>query len=219
MRYKGIVFDLDGTLVNSLEDLTDACNDVMDSYRLPQKTYEEGRRLIGRGLRNLIKGALPKAMAEDVLVLDEAERRIKTAYAKRYTNKTRPYPGIVSLLETLKAKGISFGVCTNKPDDAAKMVVAALFNAGDFVDIRGQRNDKPRKPDPAQTLEVAAKMGVRPEECLYVGDSSIDYETGKNAGMQPVLCLWGFGDKKQLLAYDDAACIQEAGELTALIEQ
>ncbi len=207
-RYNGIIFDLDGTLIDSLEDLTDACNEVMLHYNLPPKNYEEAKKLIGRGLRVLIQRALPKEMAEDDALVDEATALMKSYYAKRYTNKTKPYDGIMALIRYLHVHNIPFGVCTNKPDNAAKIIIDTLFDSNDFVDVVGQNEGKPRKPDPTQTLELAEKMGVSPEKCIYMGDSVVDYETAKNAGMLPVLCTWGFTEPEKLMTYDDAIWIR-----------
>ncbi len=161
-RYSGIIFDLDGTLINSLEDLVDACNQVMLHYGLELKSYQEGKKLIGRGLRNLIKRAVTPEMAKDEALVDEAVALMKAEYAKRYTHKTMAYDGIRDLLRYLHVHKIPFAVCTNKPDSAAKTIVDALFDISEFVDVVGQNDNKPRKPDPTQTLEVAAKMGVAP---------------------------------------------------------
>ncbi|MEF9917868.1 MAG: HAD family hydrolase [Eubacterium sp.] len=207
-KYDGIIFDLDGTLVNSLEDLVDACNTVMRHYGCPLKTYEEGKKLIGRGLRNLIQRALTKELSENEQIVDEALAIMKIAYAKCYVHKTKAYEGIQDLLRYLHCHNIPFAVCTNKPDDAAKIIVETIFSNDKFVDVVGQNDDKPRKPDPTQTLEVAAKMGVNPEKCIYMGDSAIDYKTAKNAGMLPVLCTWGFTEPKELMKYTDAIWIK-----------
>ncbi|MDO4289042.1 MAG: HAD-IA family hydrolase [Eubacterium sp.] len=206
--YKGIIFDLDGTLINSLEDLTDALNQVMKRYGCPLKTYEEGRRLIGRGLKNLVFRALGAPLNQDEALVEEALALMKAEYAKRYVYKTQPYEGIRDLLRYLHVHRIPFAVCTNKPDAAAKKIVETLFEDDTFVAVVGQNEGKPRKPDPTQTLEVAAKMGVAPGECIYMGDSMVDYETAKNAGMLPVLCTWGFEDQEKLLACGDAIWIK-----------
>lgn len=206
--YKGVIFDLDGTLINSLEDLVDALNQVMKHYDLPLKTYAEGKKLIGRGLRNLVSRALDAPMNQDEALVDEALACMREAYAKRYVRKTVPYEGISDLLRYLHVHRIPFAVCTNKPDAAAKEIVATLFPDDKFVAVVGQNEGKPRKPDPTQVFEVAEQMGVAPAECIYMGDSMVDYNTAKNAGMLPVLCTWGFEDVEKLMACDDAIWIK-----------
>lgn len=206
--YKGIIFDLDGTLINSLEDLTDALNQVMKHYDQPLKTYEEGKRLIGRGLRNLVIRALGEPINQDETTIDEALALMRKEYAKRYVYKTEPYEGIRDLLRYLHVHRIPFAVCTNKPDAAAKEIVSTLFEDDQFVAVVGQNEGKPRKPDPTQVFEVAEKMGLKPSECIYMGDSMVDYETAINAGMLPVLCTWGFEEIDKLMACDDAIWIK-----------
>lgn len=191
-KYKGIIFDLDGTLINSLEDLIDSCNAIMKFYEFPTYSYEAGKKLIGRGLRNLIKDAIPEKYRDDDVFIDTLTEMLQSEYTTRYTKKTKPYPGILKLLNYLKANNIPFGVCTNKPDPMAKSLVSILFKDFDFVDVIGYTNDELRKPNPETTLALAERMGVKREECLYVGDSTVDYETAINAEMLPVLCTWGF---------------------------
>ena len=214
-KYDGIIFDLDGTLINSLEDLTDACNTMLAHYGLPAKTYEEGKTLIGCGLRVMTKRALPDEMAADEALVDKALALLKADYKTRYTNKTVPYKGIKELLRYLYVENIPYAVCTNKPIEAAREIVNTLFPVNDFVDVIGQQEGQPRKPDPTQTLALAKRMGVAPERCIYMGDSVVDYETAKNAGMLPVLCTWGFTrNLDDFKAFDDAIWINKPMRVT-----
>jgi phosphoglycolate phosphatase len=212
-KYQGIIFDLDGTLVDSLEDLIDSTNVMLASYGYPQKTYAQGRLLIGRGIRKLVEGALPEAVQGDTALLDEAEQRMKAEYKRRYTNKTVPYPGIPELLAFLTGKGIPFGVSTNKPIEAARSIAWTLFGKEIFVDVIGQQAGQHRKPEPTQTLNLAKAMGVAPADCIYMGDSWVDYETAVNAGMLPVLCSWGFSTPEQLAEFSDAVLIHSPAEI------
>lgn len=191
-KYKGIIFDLDGTLINSLEDLIDSCNAIMKYHKFPTYSYEAGKKLIGRGLRNLTRDGIPEEYRDDEPFVDELTKMLLADYMTHYTKKTKPYPGIINLLNYLKANDIPFGVCTNKPDLMAKSLVSILFKDYDFIDVIGYTIDELRKPNPQATLALAERMGVKHEECLYVGDSTIDYETAINAEMLPVLCSWGF---------------------------
>lgn len=195
-KYKGVIFDLDGTLINSLEDLIDSCNEIMKYYEFPTYSYEDGKKLIGRGLRNLTKDAIPEKYQSDDVFIDKLTDMIRAEYAKRLIKKTRPYKGIINLLDALTVRDIPMAVLTNKPDPAAKAIVNALFKDYKFIDVIGFTRDEIRKPNPKVTLALAEKMGVKPEECLYVGDSTVDYETAINAGMLPVLGTWGFEDPK-----------------------
>ncbi|PKM54251.1 MAG: phosphoglycolate phosphatase [Firmicutes bacterium HGW-Firmicutes-4] len=203
-KYKGIIFDLDGTLVNSLEDLIDSVNGIMRYHQFPVHSYEEGKKFIGRGLRNLTRDALPEKYRDDEGFVDKLTEMVRSEYANNYQKKTRPYPGITKLLDYLKNHNIPWSVCTNKPDNEAKALVKALFSDYDCVDVQGFTRDELRKPNPEITLELVAKMGLKPQECLYVGDSVVDYETALRAGMLPVLCTWGFESFEVLTKLDDA---------------
>ncbi|MGL4605952.1 MAG: HAD family hydrolase [Eubacteriaceae bacterium] len=206
-KYKGVIFDLDGTLINSLEDLIDSCNEIMKYYEFPVYSYEDGKKLVGRGLRNLAKDAIPEKYQEDDTFIDKITEMIKAEYAKRLTKKTRPYPRITELLDYLTTNEIPMAILTNKPDPAAKAIVKALFSQYKFVDVVGFTRDAIRKPNPEATLALAKKMGVAPEECLYVGDSTVDYETAINAGMLPVLVTWGFEDPKVITKLEQSIWI------------
>lgn len=206
-QYQGIIFDLDGTLIDSIGDLTDALNRTLAHYNLAPKTYEEGMKLIGRGIRNLVKSALPTELSEDEALVDEATEIMLKEYGSAMVVKTKPYDGITDLLRHLHVHKIPYAICTNKPDAAAKVIVRELFQYDYFVDVVGQNEGVPRKPDPGQTLAICEKMGLKPEECIYMGDSSVDYHTAKNAGMLPVLCTWGFTLAEDLDKYDDAMLV------------
>lgn len=186
---------------------------MLASYGYPQKTYEQGRLLIGRGIRKLVEGALPAALRDDTALLDEAERRMKAEYKRRYTNKTVPYAGIPGLLAFLADRGIPCGICTNKPIEAARSIAWTLFGKEPFVDVIGQQAGQHRKPEPTQTLALAKAMGVAPADCIYMGDSWVDYETAVNAGMLPVLCSWGFSTPEQLSEFSDAVLIHSPEEV------
>jgi len=216
-KYKAIVFDLDGTLIDSLEDLIDSCNTVMEQHGFPTYSYENGKRLIGRGLRNLTRDAMPEQYRGDDAFVDELTDSLRVVYGQNYTRKTKPYQGIMAVLDYLQAKHIPFGVCTNKPDKMAKALVTFLFGAYDFVEVVGFISDEQRKPNPTATLALAQKMGVQPEDCLYVGDSLVDYQTGTNAGMLPVLCRWGFESPEVMKKLEDALWIDQPEQIIAAL--
>lgn len=206
--YRGIVFDLDGTLVDSIEDLTDSLNIVLDYYDLPPKTYQEARHLVGRGLRNLIIAALPRKLRHIDSIVDEALAKMMEEYQKRLIRKTKPYEQIPYVLGYLNRHGIPFAVCSNKADEFVRQITRTLFADIDFAEQAGMHAAMPRKPDPTQTFAILKEMGLRPEECLYIGDSVTDYETARNAGMQSVLVTWGFSDESELKAYEEAILIR-----------
>ena len=214
---KGVIFDLDGTLLNSLADLIDACNTMLNHYGLESVSYDLGKTYIGNGVRKLVMRALPEKMAEDEKFVDEAEAYFKAEYKTRFTNKTKPYDGILDLLNELQKKGIPMGICTNKPQEAALVIVDTILDKKIFVDVVGQQADKPRKPDPTLTLGVAEQMGLAPENLIYVGDSVVDYENSQNAGMLPVMCTWGFSEPEKLRALEGCVCVDHPLEILNLL--
>lgn len=208
-KYKGIVFDLDGTLADTIEDLTDSLNMMLDYYGLLPKTYDEGRRLVGHGLRDLVKKSLPRKMFRNKKMVDEALARMKDEYTRRYISKTRPFPGVPELLEYCQRHEIPIAVNTNKPDEPANYIVNRLFPDIHFTIIQGQREDVPKKPDPTGVLEIVKQMGLKPEECIYMGDSEVDHDTAINAGMMPVLVTYGYTPAEKIKQFEDSIWIKE----------
>lgn len=195
MAYRAAVFDLDGTLLNTLADLADSGNELLASYGMaphPEKAY---RYFVGNGSRKLMERILPGRTPEQI---DEALARYKAIYEKRLTVKTTPYTGILEMLSALRARGVRMAVCTNKHVSAAEVLIRKYFPADSFDAYEGDCPGVPRKPDPAHVRIVLDKMGVGPEEAVYLGDSGVDMQTAVNAGVLPVGVLWGFREKEEL---------------------
>ena len=218
MQYKAVIFDLDGTLINSLEDLADSVNLMLSSYDFPQHTLEEYRYFVGNGSRRLIERSLPSEKAAATGFVDQALAKYKEIYEGRILEKTRSYKGIVEMLDKLQEKKIPLAICTNKHMEAADMIVKILFKPGIFQEVIGDRKGYPRKPDPTTVLEIAAKLGVRPEETAYLGDSSVDMQTAVNAGFLPVGVLWGFRGKDELLENGAKVLLERPAELLEKVE-
>ena len=181
--YKGIIFDLDGTLINTLEDLADSVNEALEQMGYPTWKTEDYRLKIGRGFRRLVENSVPEDVKEDEAVIEQMIGFFVEAYDRRYLNKSHPYEGIDELLDKLTAKGIFLAVNSNKRTDYTEKLIDKLFHRIPCV---------PKKPDPAGALELCERMGLSPEQVLYVGDSGTDMETGKNAGMDTIGVGWGF---------------------------
>ena len=190
----GILFDLDGTLLNTLEDLKDAVNYTLRHYGCPERTTEEIRQFVGNGAERLIRLSLP-GKENDPLVA-EALEQFRGYYAAHSQVKTCPYPGIVAALEALK-KAYPVAIVSNKPDIAVKPLCRDYF--GDIYAL-GESDGCPRKPAPDMVYKAMAEIGV--DKCVYVGDSDVDVVTARNAGMPCLSVLWGFRDR---------ACIESAG--------
>ncbi len=194
MKRIGILFDLDGTLLNTLDDLADAVNHTLRLFGCPERTLEEVRRFVGNGARQLIQLALPgKADDPDV---DTVLAAYQDYYAVHSQDKTCPYPGVLEALEQI-SKEFPVAVVSNKPDRAVKPLCKDYF--GDIY-ARGESDDCPRKPAPDMLLQTMEALGV--DSCIYVGDSEVDVVTAKNAGVPCLSVLWGFRDED---------CIRQAG--------
>lgn len=183
----GILFDLDGTLLNTLEDLADSTNAALASFGYPARTLEEVRRFVGNGAANLIAQAVPEGR-DPAPVL----KAFQAYYPAHCQIKTAPYPGIEQALAVLKEK-YPIAIVSNKPDAAVKPLCAQYF-PGIFA--LGETADCPRKPNKAMVLKAMAAIGVT--ECIYVGDSEVDVLTAKNAGVPCLSVLWGFRDRAQI---------------------
>lgn len=190
----GILFDLDGTLLNSLEDLTDAVNYTLGYYNCPERTLEEVRTFVGYGARHLIRSALPGKETDPSV--EEALATYQVYYAAHSQIKTRPYDGILEALEEI-SKEFPVAIVSNKPDHATKALCKEYFGTAFFA--LGESSGCPRKPAPDMVYRGMAAIGV--ERCIYVGDSEVDVLTAKNAGVPCLSVLWGFRDKACLLEH------------------
>lgn len=192
------IFDLDGTLIDSLEDLADSANAMLAGYGFPQHDVDLYRFMVGNGSRKLMERCLPEDKSTDAAFVDEALARYKQEYEGRLTAKTRPYAGILTMLARLQDMQVPMSVCTNKHQSAADKITAALFPPGTFREVIGDAEGLPRKPDPAKVLKLAENMGVKPEKIAYFGDTSVDMDTAKNAGAVALGVTWGFRSREEL---------------------
>ena len=211
----GVLFDLDGTLLNTLDDLADAVNATLNKYGCPERTAEEVRQFIGNGAERLIRLALPGK--EDDPPVAEVLAYYQDYYAAHTQIKTRPYDGILDALQQVAEK-YPVAIVSNKPDNAVKPLCRDYF--GD-VYARGESNDCPRKPAPDMVKKAMAEIGV--DACVYVGDSDVDVLTAKNAGMPCLSVLWGFRDRSCMEAVGGKHFCKKPGDmlpiLTKMIEE
>jgi len=198
MIYKGIIFDLDGTLVNSLEDLADSMNSVLKSYDYPIHSYEAYKNFIGSGIKSLVSKALPEASVNEELI-ETCFNSMIEIYRVNCTHKTKPYNGIIELLDQLISRNIKLGVLSNKSDEFTKKIVASIF-PDYFEYVVGLSTKTPKKPNPFGALEISKNLGLKPEQLIFVGDTEIDMETANNAKMFSVGVLWGFRSKEKLIS-------------------
>lgn len=217
MKMKTAIFDLDGTLLNTLGDLCDSVNCAIVPRGFPAVDEELTRQRVGNGVRRLVERCIPEEKRTEAMI-DECLDDFRTAYNERMMNRTQPYDSIVDMLKKLREQGVSIGVMSNKYDFAAKALVRHYF--GDLVQLTlGERPGIPRKPDPASTLELMHELGGVPETTLYIGDSSTDMQTACNAGLMAIGVMWGFRSPEELEETGASALVAAPAELLPLFER
>ncbi len=214
--YKAILFDLDGTLLDTIQDIAESMNTVLGRYGFPVHTIEAYKNFVGEGMEILVRRVLPenKADAETVALCLAAMRE---EYAANWRRNSRPYAGVPELLDDLAARDIKLAVLSNKPDEFTKTMVTALLPRWPFNPVLGARPSVPPKPDPKAALEIAGRLSLPPEEFLYLGDTGIDMRTAVVAGMYPVGVLWGFRTAEELEVTGAKTLIAKPGELVAVL--
>jgi phosphoglycolate phosphatase len=216
LKYPGIIFDLDGTLLDTIEDLADAMNQVLIDLGFPTHTLGAYKYFVGEGVEALIRRALPKDHLRPES-LDQCLGALREEYSRRWENKTRPYPGIAELLDHLTGLGLRLAILSNKQDYFTQIMVAKLLPRWRFKPVFGARPAVPKKPDPAGALEIAKVLGLAPDHFLYLGDTGIDMKTACAAGMVPVGVLWGFRPADELRAQGARWLIEKPGDLISLL--
>lgn len=194
---RAVIFDLDGTLLDTLMDIGEAVNHVLAAQSFPAHPMEAYRKYVGDGAARLIRRALPEDRRDEHLV-QECLKQYLARYRLKWNVHTRPYPGIPELLDGLTDRGIILAVVTNKPEDLARLCVTELLSHWSFCAVVGGRPGLALKPDPAGALEAASLCGIPAGDFVYVGDSGVDMETARSAGMYPVGALWGFRGRAEL---------------------
>lgn len=194
-RHQAVMFDLDGTLLDSLADLASAMNHALEALGFPPHPLEAYKAMVGDGVEALCQRALPPHADA---MLQEVRAKMQTHYAQHCTHQTRPYPGIKQLIEALHTRGFVLAVLSNKADSFTNRLVEHYFGAGSFHCIRGHCDTARLKPDPSVALDLATKLQVSPRDWLYLGDTNTDMETAVRSGMTAVGVLWGFRGAEEL---------------------
>ena len=217
-RFKAVLFDLDGTLLDTLQDLADSLNAILEAHQMEIVGLDDYRNFVGKGLSELIKCVLPKDKISSELI-EEFLAAMKIEYAKRWSINTKPYPGIPELLDELQRNNIPITVLSNKADNFTKIIVETLLPNWNFAIVKGLTDDFPAKPDPASALQIACDLKIQPQEFLYLGDTDIDMQTANSAGMYAVGVLWGFRTAEELKANGAKILIESPLELMNLFNQ
>lgn len=216
MRFKAIIFDLDGTLLDTLEDLSSAANRVLERNGFPTHDMDAYRYMVGDGAVVLMRRALPEERRNDVTIQGCVEG-FRTEYERGWKTKTRPYDGVAEMLDALTAHGMKMAVLSNKPDDFTRRCVAEYLSQWTFDLVLGQRDSVPLKPDPSGAMEISRSLNIPPSRFVYLGDTAIDMKTAVAAGMYPVGALWGFRSGQELLENGARLLIKRPPELLRLL--
>ena len=212
MSAKAILFDLDGTLLNTLDDLADAVNRVLMAKGFPTHRLDAYRYFVGNGSLMLVTRALPENHRDDQMVHSCLEAFLRD-YGQNWMIKTKPYEGVPAMLDVLTERGLKLAILSNKKDDVTKKTVNELLSRWTFDAVIGQRDEVPAKPDPAAALEIVERFHVAAGEFIYLGDTDVDMETAVAAGMFPVGALWGFRTSEELLVGGARALISRPMDL------
>lgn len=209
---KLVLFDLDGTLIDTLEDLGEAVNHALEAHGLPLHTTQEYRRMVGHGVRNLVQQALPTSKREDDAFVDECLAQFKSYYSAHIDVHTRPYPGMQALLTRMKENGMRLAVASNKFQEGTEHLIREFFPDIDFVAILGNREGFPLKPSPAIVELVLEKSGIAKADAIMVGDSPTDMKTAAAGGIDALAVSWGYRTREDLAGNKMVESVEELSE-------
>lgn len=214
MSYKLAIFDLDGTILDTLEDLADSVNFALSVHSYPLRTIAEIQSFIGNGVSKLIERSVPAGT--DKSVEKEVLADFRAHYKTNFTNKTKPYNGISEMLQHIRSEGCRTAVLSNKSDPFVKELCKLYFD-GCFDCTAGEKEGIPRKPAPDGVVEILKNLGFSAKECVYIGDTEVDISTAKNAGMDCISVDWGFRTREELVSFGGERIVSDTEELATLI--
>jgi phosphoglycolate phosphatase len=217
MKFGAVIFDLDGTLLNTLDDIADSANAVLRARGYPEYPVEDYKIFVGNGVQKLIERVLPEGAGSPALV-GECVLEMRDEYSNRWNRKTRPYDGVPAMLDHLRTRSVKTAILSNKPDDFTKRCAESLLPGRSFDVVLGHREGFPHKPDPASALGIARTLGLPPADILFVGDSGIDVETAVNAGMYPAGVLWGYRSGDELKQSGANQLFERPGDISTFVD-
>ncbi len=215
-RYAAALFDCDGTLLDTIEDLADAGNAVCELNGWPTFSLEEYKHMVGNGQRTLVRRLVPAPLRDDGPTLERAYEQYCAHYARHRLDHTAPYPGIIDALDELSRRGVRLGVLTNKNADAARDLIGRFFGSR-FTWVQGRVDATPAKPDPTMTRALMAHLGCDAASAIVVGDSDVDVECGNRAGIDSCGVLWGFRDREELEGHGATYVARRPADLVGII--
>jgi phosphoglycolate phosphatase len=216
MKFEGIIFDLDGTLLDTLEDIADTANQMLRKHGFPTHALQEYRYLVGDGIKTLVFRALPPESRQEEMI-GNCLITYREYYDRHWNVHTKPYQGVVELLKALRKKPLKTAVLSNKKHEFTVRCAQTFLPEHDFALILGHREGSVLKPNPVNALEIAKNLGIAPDRFLFLGDTGIDMQTALAANMFPVGALWGFREKEELLQSGAKAIISQPLELLKLL--
>jgi phosphoglycolate phosphatase len=214
---RAAIFDLDGTLLDTLDDLTDSINEMLKRRGLPEHTPEAVKYFVGDGAKEFADRALPAGLPRDTGYVERAAAETMEEYSRRWRVKTRPYDDVPEMLDKIKALGIKTAILSNKPHDFTLLTAEHFFGRGTFDIILGAGDDFPRKPDPAGIRIILEKLKAGPEAAFMLGDTSTDMATAVAAGVRAVGALWGFRTAKELLDGGADILVEKPSEVAEIL--
>ena len=218
IKPKFIIFDLDGTLADTVVDIGSSVNFVLSQFDLPIHEISDYKQMVGDGFRVLVERVLPQDKSNDDRLFDEIFKLSMRRYEEHVLDETKPFPGMIETLEYLYRKGLKLAVLSNKPDRLSKKIIESLFASVDFVAIWGDNKDRARKPDPSAALELCRIAKANPKQSLFVGDSAVDMQTAKAAGIAAVGALYGYRSREELELAGADYLISSPQELLSIVE-
>lgn len=218
MDYTGIIFDVDGTLLNTIDDLANSMNSVLKKHGFPEHATEKYKYFVGNGMEKLARRALPAEGINEKMIRLYLEE-LEDEYSKRWNEFTKPYEGIKELLDNLDALGIQMSVLSNKPHQFTKIVIDKFFGLDRFCFVFGARVSIPKKPDPYSALEISRLSGIPASNYIYLGDSGVDMKTANASGMYAVGAAWGFREDEELLENGAKTIIKSPMEIINIVNK
>ncbi|MDR2742387.1 MAG: HAD family hydrolase [Treponema sp.] len=219
MKFTCVIFDLDGTLVDTLDDIARSMNRALEANGFPSADREAYASMVGWGIKRLASLALPPEAGRDEKTVEAVAACAVRFYAEEPLVHSRPYPGVPELLGELKRRRVKTAVLTNKPDPVARLVIGGLFPPGYFDILQGEIPGRPRKPDPASLWEILMELGRTPRDTIFAGDSEVDMETARAAECLALGVSWGFRSREALEKAGARRIIDSPGELLSLIQE
>ena len=213
MKYDIVIFDLDGTLLNTIGDLAASVDYVMRSRNLPEHTDAEYRQMVGGGIKRLVERALPEALAANEEYVDECVAQFRRYYVDNIDRHTVPYEGMCELLADLQRSGVKLAVASNKFQHGTDRLVSKFFSDINFVAVEGNREGAPLKPDPQIVTGILSRAGIAPERAVMIGDSGIDIRTAQAAGIDAIGVAWGFRFAEELYEAGAQRVVSQVEEL------